>query len=211
MIKKSIILVIMISLVGAGAALALKAAVGVGSRDALAATVAGIVGIEVGTMGMGLNFVYIFIQIILLKKGFKKIQLLQFPFSILLGAIINVMLYDVFSMFTFNSYFIRIVALLLGNTICAFALAVLMVMNLITVPLEGACMAVSKKFNKKFHVIRQLFDVGAIVLIFILAFVFNQPLAAREGTIIGVLTFGPSMGIFMKLLTPIIKKHHLIY
>lgn len=211
MIRKSIILVTMITLVGVGAALTLKAAIGVGAWDGLAATTAGIVGIEVGTVGIGFNFICIFIQIIVLKKKFKKMQLLQFPVSILVGVIINFMLYDIFSVFTLDDYFIRVIVLIVGDAVCAFSVGFVMVMNMVAFPLEGACLVVSDKFDKKFHVIRQLVDVFCIIIILTLVFVFNQPLSVREGTIIGVLMFGPLMGISMKLLTPVIKRNDLMY
>ncbi len=85
-----------------------------------------------------------------------------------------------------------------------------MVLDIVTFALEGACMAVSKVSGKKFHVLRQGVDIISVLLIIIIVFVTEVPLAVREGTIIGVLLFGPMMGIFMKLQKPVFKKLNLI-
>lgn len=211
MIKKSIVLTILVSLVGVGVALTLKADIGVGAWDALAATLAGMVGIPIGTMGIILNCSCVILQMVLLQKNFRKIQLLQFPISILFGSIINFMLYNIFNAFTVDAYSMKIIFLLMGYVVIAFSVGSVMVMNMVTFPLEGASMVVSDKLNKKFHIVRQLVDVLSVVLALVLIFAFSQPLSVREGTIIGVIIFGPLMGFFMKVLTPIFKKYDLIY
>lgn len=210
MIKRIFVLILGIVLVGCGAALTLKAAIGVGAWDALAQTGSYLTGIEVGTIGMCCNFACILVQIFILKKEFKPIQLLQIPVSILLGVIINFMLYQVYSEFTINTYWINVILMVCGITVCAFAVGVVMVLDIVTFALEGACMAVSKVTGKKFHVLRQGVDVLSVLVVFIISFIFNVPLSVREGTIVGMLIFGPLMGIFMKLQKPIFKKLDLI-
>lgn len=211
MSKKIIILTILVCFVSAGVALTLKAEIGVGAIDALTAAISGITDVSIGTVGMVLNFICIFAQIIILRGNFRKIQLLQFPISILFGVVIDFMLYEVFSMLTLNSYVMQLLTLLLGYAIIAFSIAGVMVMDLISFPIEGVSMAISDTINKKFHIIRQLADVLSVTITLILIFTFNQPLLVREGTIIGVIIFGPLLGIFMKVLKPLFKKLDLIY
>ena len=208
--KRVIALVFFVTMVSFGCALTLKAGIGVGAWDALAQTGSEILLIPVGTVGMIFNFMCILIQVIVLRKDFKIIQLLQIPVSILLGVIINFVLYDIFGNFIVDEYIVQVLLLILGYLICSFAVAAVMVLDVVTFALEGACMAVSKVTNKKFHVLRQLVDIICVVIILIVAFALDLPLAIREGTIIGMLLFGPLMGIFMKLLKPIFKKIHLV-
>lgn len=99
--------------------------------------------------------------------------------------------------------------LILGYVINAFTVAVIMLLDVVTFALEGACMAISNKLGFKFHVFRQVVDILCIIISIILALIFDVPLAIREGTLIGMLIFGPIMGIFMKLLKPIFKKYDL--
>lgn len=120
------------------------------------------------------------------------------------------MLYQVYNNFIVTEYWINVALLILGYIICAFAVGMVMVLDIVTFALEGACMAVSKVSGKKFHVLRQGVDIISVLLIIIIVFVTEVPLAVREGTIIGVLLFGPMMGIFMKLQKPVFKKLNLI-
>lgn len=211
MSKKIIILTIIVCFLSVGVALTLKAEIGVGAWDALLAAISNLIDVPIGTVGMVLNFILIFAQIIILRSNFRKIQLLQFPISVLLGLVINFMFYEVFSMLTLDSYVMRLLTLLLGYVIIAFSIAGVMVMDVIFFPVEGFTMAISDTINKKFYVIRQLVDVISVVTVLLLVILFNQPLVVREGTIIGVIIFGPLVGLFMKILKPIFKKFDLIY
>lgn len=210
MIKRIILLIIGVAIVGGSSALTLKAAIGVGAWDALAQTGSLVSGIEVGTIGMCFNFLCILVQIIVLRKKFKIIQLLQIPVSILLGIIINFMLYRVYNLFIIDTYWLNLLLLILGYIISAFAVGMVMVLDIVTFALEGACMAASKVSGKKFYIIRQSVDVAAVLLVITIALVTGVSLAVREGTVIGMLIFGPMMGLFMKLQKPLLKKFHLI-
>jgi len=211
MSKKIIVLTVLVCFVSAGVAITLKAGIGVGAWDALIASISGISDIPVGTVGIVFNFTCIFAQIIILRSNFRKIELLQFPISILLGAVINFLLYEVFSLITLDNYAIQLGTLLLGYIIIAFSIAGVMVMDLISFPVEGFCMVVSDFIHKKFHIIRQLFDIFCVITTLLLIFIFQEPLVVREGTIIGVVIFGPLVGVFMKVLKPIFVKYDLIY
>lgn len=209
-IKRILVLLMGIIIVGCACAITLKAAIGVGAWDALSQTTSELTAIEVGTCGIIFNTLCVFVQIFVLKKEFKKMQLCQIPLSILLGFVINFILYDVLGNIVIEEYWISVVLLILGYLISAFAVAMVMVLDIVTFALEGACMAVSKVTGKKFHVLRQSVDVMAVIICLIVAFSFQLPLAVREGTVIGMLIFGPLLGIFMKILKPIFKKHDLI-
>ncbi|MFR2445391.1 MAG: hypothetical protein ACLS7Y_01570 [Thomasclavelia spiroformis] len=120
------------------------------------------------------------------------------------------MLYEVYSNFTINTYWMNVGLLILGYIVSAFAVGMVMVLDIVTFALEGACMAVSGVTGKKFHVLRQGVDVVSILLVIIIVIITDVPLAVREGTIIGMFLFGPMMGIFMKLQKPVFKKFGLI-
>lgn len=209
-IKKVMVLLLGIIIVGCACALTLKAAIGVGAWDALSQTTSQLTTIEVGTCGMIFNISCVFIQVLVLKKDFKKIQLFQIPLSIILGFVINFVLYDVLGNITIDGYWVNVALLIFGYLISSFAVAAVMVLDIVTFALEGACMAVSKVTGKKFHILRQGVDVIAISICLILSFSLDLPLAIREGTIIGMFLFGPLLGIFMRLLKPIFKKYKLV-
>jgi len=207
--KKNILCLLMIIIVSFACALTLKASIGVGAWDALAQTGSSISGIQVGTVGMILNFVCILIQLIILKKNFKVKQALQIILSFVIGYAVNFFYYDVLGGIDLSNYLLRVAALIIGYTIFAFTVAVIMLLDVVTFALEGACKIIAGKTGIKFHIFRQGVDVACIAISAILAFAFNVPLAVREGTVIGMIIFGPIMGVFMKLLKPIFQKYAL--
>ena len=207
--KKYISLVMIVICTGFACALSLKAAVGVGAWDAFAQTISSMIHIKVGTMGMILNCSCIVGQLVILKKEFRPIQLLQVLVSVILGSVVNFMLYDVLS-FEINAYVTRLILILLAYVLCAIFVGAIMVLDLVTFPLEGLCMALEKVTPFKFSQIRQAVDVICIIIGVVLSLALNIPLAVREGTVIGMIMFAPLMGKFMEIEKPLFKKWGLI-
>lgn len=208
--KKYILVIIFIMLCGFGAALAQKAAVGVGAYDAMSMSFSLLTGMPVGNIGMIANCICIFLQLVFLRTHFKIKHLLQIPLSILLGMVINFVLYNVLENIVIEAYWLNIVLLVISLFITAFAVGAIMELNFITFPLEGVCKVIADKFNIKFSLFRQLMDVVFVVVCLALTFILDVPLTAREGTVIGAIIFGPAMGFFMTKMNPFFVSHDLI-
>ncbi len=195
---------------GIGAALTLKVAIGVGPWDSLAQSTSYLFGMKVGTMGMILNCSCVLGQWILLKKDFNYRHLLQVPLSVLIGYVVNFFFYNVLELISIDGYIMKLTLFIVAIIVLAFALACMLVINIVTFPLEGFCMAVAKKTKWKFAVIRQLADIFNIILGVLLSFGLSLPLTLREGTIICMLLFAPLIGYFMGRIQPIFRKLELI-
>lgn len=209
-LKRMLVLSILVIIVGIGASFTLKVAIGLGAYDSLAQSISYLLGIKVGTIGMILNCSCVLGQWILLKKDFKFRHMMQVPISIIMGVVINFILYDVLGHITIDSYIIKIMLLFVALIVVAFAIACVLLLDIITFPLEGLCMALAKKTKKNFTVVRQSADILSILLAVILTFGLSLPLPLREGTIIAMLIFAPSIGFFMKRIQPIFTKWELI-
>lgn len=206
MIKKSIITIVGVIIVGFGVSMSLKGAIGVGAWDAFGQTISLMTGIKVGYLSIMLNISCVVAQILILRKEFKIIQILQIGLAIVLGVVINFFFYTVLSSVVINQYYISFIFAVVGIVICAFGVSMVMAINLCPLPLEGLCNAISKKINYPFGKIRQLVDVISIVVILLMAVIFKLELMVREGTVIGMLIFGPLLTIFMKKITPYLDK-----
>ena len=206
MVKRIVLLMVAVTILGMGAGLTLTAAIGVGAWDAFATTLSNLTMIEIGTCGMILNITCVLIQYLILKKGFTFKHLLQIPFSILLGVVINFMFYNVSAYIPTDTYLQRLVVLTLGTVIAAYSVSFIMTLNFITLALEGACVAVEKVTKIKFHILRQYVDIISIVVVFIITFITKTDLPIREGTIIGMIIFGPLIGFFGKYNQKILNK-----
>lgn len=210
-LKRIVLLALLVIVIGIGASLTLKVAIGVGAWDALTQSISFLTTIKVGTVGMMLNISCIVGQLFLLRKKFQLKHLLQLPITILIGFVINFIYYDVLGSVNLDQYVIKLIIFIGALTILAFALAIVMLLDIVTFPLEGFCMAIAKKMNWKFAVVRQSADIISFLLAVGLTFGLSLPLSLREGTVIAMLSFAPLMGYFMKKLQPLLRKWDLLH
>lgn len=187
-------------IVGASAAACMRAAIGVGTWDALSLTLSGLAGVKVGTIGMILNGTCAVIEMIILRRDYKPIMLLQIVYSIVIGQVINLFYYNIFATLAPANYFLRLLLFLGAIVVLAFGDALTMSSGMIGFPLEGACMLIGKKISREFAKVRQDVDWICLVLCLILFFFFHGELTVREGTVIWTVIFGPILGWFMKRL-----------
>ncbi len=209
-INKFAILTIGIIFTATGASLGLKAAVGVNAWDAVSQSISTVLDMKVGTFSMILNISCVLIQVLLLKKEFKINRVLQIFVAVLLGIVINFMFYNVLSLFTIGSYVVNMLLFILSIVICALGVSIVTAIDFISFPLEACCMVISKKFNKNFGAVRQSVDIISVIIALGVALIFKDSVTVREGTVIGMITFGPMIDRFMKLMIPKFKKLKLV-
>ena len=213
--KKTILTFLFISIniviTGIGASLGIKAAVGVGAWDALSQSVSTVIGMKIGTFSMLLNISCVVVQLLMLGKKFKPLSILQVFVAILLGNVVNFMLYDVYANLVINSYFLNLAIYVISVLIIVVGVANIMAMNFISFPLEGACLVVSDRYNLNFGKVRQWVDIIAIIIALVVAFVFKDNYTVGVGTVIGMVMFGPLLDRIMNFVRPKLDKMGLVY
>lgn len=195
-----------ILLVSFGASLAMKSAIGVGAWDSVSQTVSLITGIKVGTFSMILNSSCVAGQWLLLGKKFKIKRLLQVGVAILLGMGVNWVYYNLMGSIAFGSYPIQLMSFVVGMLIISFGVAMILTINYTAFPLEALCLVISDRTGWNFGKLRQGVDFGSIVVSLSLTLLFSSIFTVREGTVIGMLIFGPSLEYFMKRMKPSLQK-----
>lgn len=188
----------------------LKASVGVGAFDAVTQSLSLLSGIRIGTVAMVLNLSCVIGQFIILKKEFGFNRFLQIPLSILIGMLVNYFYYDLFASIQLNNYATAMMIYFLALVLATFSVSIVMVLNLVTFPIESLCLALTKKVPLKFAVIRQVADILFVVVSVGLTFIFGLTSSIREGTVIGMLIFGPLMGFFIKRVQPVLMKRGIV-
>lgn len=188
----------------------LKASVGVGAFDAATQSLSVMSGIRIGTIAMVLNLSFVLGQLVILKKGFGFSRFLQIPLSIVIGMLVNFFYYDLFASIQFNNYAVAMLVYLLALVLASFSVSMVMTLDLVTFPIESFCLALTKKVPMKFAVIRQVADVLFVGVSLALTFMFGLTPAVREGTVIGMLLFGPLMGFFIGKVHPVLTKKGII-
>lgn len=144
-------------------------------------------------------------QIVILRKKFQLIQLLQIPLSFLFGWFTDLGMWIV-SFIPVNSYFTRIVMVLVGIVILGFGITLSVIANVIMNSGEAFVKAISDTFNKNFGNIKIVFDVLCVVFSLVLSLVFFNftIVGTREGTVISALLTGVIVKMFSgKLKEPV--------
>lgn len=189
-----------VTLVGTGVSLCIKANIGVSAVDALNSGVSELTTIKVGTISVLVNVAFVFVQMAIQKREFKLFQLMQIPLSLLIGEVVNVMVYSVLPLITLEEYYMNLLFLILGNLIAALGVGLCTALDFVSFPLESLCMVLSKNTKASFGKIRQSADIIIIAASLALTVLFNGSFFIREGTIVGALLFAPLMNfIYMNV------------
>ena len=147
------------------------------------------------------NCVLILGQIILLRKKFEWIQLLQIPLSFLFGWFTDFGVWLV-SFIPAKVYPVRLLMVIIGIIILSFGISLSVIANVIMNSGEAFVKAVAETFNKNFGNIKIGFDVLCVITAIILSLVFFDftIVGTREGTIISALLTGVVVKFFNKIL-----------
>lgn len=138
-------------------------------------------------------------QIIILRKKFQPIQLLQVPLSFLFGWFTDFGMWIV-SFIPADSYPIRLIMVITGIIILGFGISLAVTANVIMNSGEAFVKAVSDTINKDFGDIKIVFDILNVTLAVIMSLLFfNFTLVGiREGTVISALFTGVTVKFFNK-------------
>ncbi len=137
------------------------------------------------------NTLLVICQILLLRKNFQKIQLLQIPLSFLFGWFTDVaMLLAV--RIPVNSYPMQLFMVVLGVAILAFGITLGVIANVVLNAGEGIVKALADVSGKEFGFVKVRFDVVCVILSLVisLATFGGKIIGVREGTLIAAFLNG---------------------
>lgn len=200
-----IISILALILLALGAALQVKATVGLSPWDALTATISDLTGLKFGTASMVSNFLMIALQLLILRRHFKLSYWTQVPIVFGFGYVVNFFLYKILQ-FNLDQYWLRIIFFAIGNNLAAFANSFLVTIDTIIMPPEGFSSAVAKVSHFDFSKVRLSLDVASVVFSLLSTLLMSTTLEIREGTVIGIILYNLSLKIYLKVLGPTIKK-----
>ena len=162
------------------------------------------------TMGTWLivwNCILIVGQIVILRRKFKLIQLLQVPLSFLFGYFTDFGLWCVSPIPT-EFYPVRLVCVVVGVIVLGFGISLAFIANTIMNSGEAFVKAISDTTHKEFGNIKIAFDIFNVAASIILSLIFFnfRIVGAREGTVIAALFTGVAVKFFNKRLKEPVEK-----
>ncbi|MCH5211222.1 MAG: YitT family protein [Oscillospiraceae bacterium] len=157
--------------------------------------------LSMGTWLIIWNCLLIVGQIIILRRKFQLIQLLQIPLSFLFGYFTDFGMWLV-SFIPVDLYPARLAMVIIGVAILGFGISLAVIANVIMNSGEAFVKAVSDTINKEFGNVKIAFDVLCVVTALILSLIFFDFTikGAREGTVISALMTGMVVKFFSRKL-----------
>lgn len=156
------------------------------------------------TLGIWLiiwNCILIAGQVIVLRKEFQLIQLLQIPLSFLFGYFTDFGLWCVSSI-PAEHYMVRLLMVLIGIVVLGLGISLAVIANVIMNSGEAFVKAVSDCIHKEFGNVKIVFDICNVSLALILSLIFFdfKIVGTREGTILSAVLTGFVVKFFSKRL-----------
>lgn len=147
------------------------------------------------------NCVLIVGQIILLRKRFNPVQLLQIPLSFLFGWFTDFGVWCA-SFIPVDIYPVRLLMVMVGTVILGFGITLCVIANVVMNSGEAFVKAVSDTIHKNFGNVKIAFDISCVIMAVILSLIFFdfKIVGTREGTVIAALCTGLVVKFFSKLL-----------
>lgn len=140
-------------------------------------------------------------QILLLRKKFQLIQLLQIPLSFLFGYFTDFGLWCV-SGIPVKNYPVRLLMIAIGIVILGLGISLSVIANVIMNSGEAFVKAISDTIHKEFGNVKIAFDLCCVALAIVLSLIFFDfsIVGTREGTVLSAVFTGFVVKFFGKRL-----------
>jgi len=190
LLKRSIILVIGLFIMAIGVALSIKANLGTSPVSCVPYVYSLGFPMTVGLLSIIVNVLMILLQIVLLRKEYQLIQLVQLPVALIFGFFIDFAMFLLSGLQTSN-YIYQWILCLLSCVIIAFGVFLEVKANVTYLAGEGLSIAISKAFNKEFGKAKVGVDASLVIIGVASSFILLHRLEGiREGTIAAALLVG---------------------
>lgn len=182
-----------------GVALSVRASLGTAPISTLP-TVLSFTGIgTVGSLTIIMNAVFIVLQIALLRRRYRWIQLLQLPAAMLFGVAIDGWIW-VFRELAPAEYWQQALLTIVGTIVLSIGVWIEVTPRVLMVPGEGLVQAIADVSHRRFGNIKVAFDVTLVTLATVVSlFLFHGLVGVREGTVFGALTVGNFVKLWQRL------------
>lgn len=179
-----------------GIALSVKSNLGVSPVSSIPYTMTCVWGIEMGKATILFHIVLVLIQILLLRKNFKPVQLLQVVIGVIFGYFTTFCNYMVSFLPTPENLGIRIIMVLASTVFVAFGIFLYLPADLIPLAVEGCMQAVSSVTHIEFSKVKIGFDCTMVLVSAITCLTVLHNLGSvGTGTIIAAILVGTLVGI----------------
>ena len=190
-LKRYLLLLVGLSIMAFGVAFSIKASLGTSPISSVPYVISLFTPLTVEQLPIMMHCVFILLQILILRKNYHPIQLMQLPVAFFFGYLTDFGVWAVQGI-TCNTYWQQWIVCLIGILLVAVGVSFEVKAGVVVLAGEGVVLAICKVFPKiKFGYMKVGFDVTLVVIACVLSIVFTGRLqGVREGTVAAALLVG---------------------
>lgn len=189
-LHRSLLLLAGLIVLAFGVSFSIKAELGTSPISSLPYVVSCFTPLTVGTATIILHVILITLQILILRKDYDWMQLLQLPVAFIFGYLCDFTLYLVDAI-QCTTYFWQWICCIISIVLTAAGVSLEVGADVTTLAGEGFVLAVCRVLPVQFGTMKVIFDVAIVLIAVILSFVFLHGLVGvREGTVAAALLVG---------------------
>jgi len=181
-----------------GASLAIKANIGVSSFSSMNVAISNAAEIKIGTITIAINLLFLLTYAFLTHFRKIKTYFVQTATIFMFGSLINFYTYQLLDTVNVSDYIVKIAFISFGTIISGLSIGMIVRYDVITLPVEGSCLELSKLTKHSFSKLRYAIDIFSIIISIVISFGYELPLYVREGTLISMILFTGSIALIQK-------------
>ena len=198
--RKIIILVIGLWIMSVGIAFSIAAGLGTSPISSLPYTLSMFTPLTVGTATILLHVVLITLQILILRRRYKPLQLLQLPLAVIFGFLTDASVAMLGALSPAN-YAESWLFCLIGIVLVAAGVSAEVLSGTIPLAAEGLSLALADATGRRFGTMKVAVDCSLVILSLILSYAFLRSFGGvREGTAAAALLVGTVARFFSRIL-----------
>ncbi len=200
--KRTVILAVGLFVMALGVSLSIKANLGTSPISSVPFVYSLKLPFTIGIVTVSMHVIFIFLQIIILRKDYKLIQLFQLVVAFVFGFFTDFTFSLVSATVYVSNYLLQWLLCLVSTAIIAFGVFLEVKSKVIYLAGEGLVLAISQRFKIDFGKVKVGFDSSLVIISLISSLIFFHSLKGiREGTIASALLVGTCVRFFNKKLS----------
>ena len=206
-VKRTLVLAVGLFIMSFGVGLSIRADLGTSPVSSIPYVLNLITGLSVGTTTIIVNVAIVLLQIVLLRRRFRPLQLLQLPVCIVFGLLCDLALAWMDGV-TPDTYWQQWLICAAGIALVGIGVSLEVTANVTTLAGEGLSLALCRLLPKvRFGYMKVIVDCSFVVIAVALSFLFLHRLASvREGTVAAALLVGLIAKFLNRFTVPLGKR-----
>ena len=206
LLRRWLFLVVSLFVMALGVACSIQANLGTSPISSVPYAVSRFTPLTVGTATIAMHCVFILIQILILRRRYDPVQLLQLPVAIVFGYLTDLAVWAV-GFLPPAAYWQQWLLCLAGIALVGGGVSGEVTAGVVTLAGEGVVLAVCQAAPVKFGTMKVIFDVTLVLTACVLSLLFLGHIAGvREGTVAAALLVGQVARRMNRALEPVDRR-----